>query len=194
MGVPAVLTDRIAHMRCVNRIGPIVALGALAVIITGCTQLAPSTGVDITDSSGFTETASDYSQPERAMLNMSHQIDSTFALTTTDTTWLAIQADNCRVARDLAGGDPSSVDWYMPPGKISSAYLDEQHLLGSSVAASLVSGCGEHINTSWVWPEFWGFIRANSTNSGARVQCADGSWSDAGGKQGACSWHDGVPD
>ena len=48
------------------------------------------------------------------------------------------------------------------------------------IALLLFGGCG---------PVGW---QMGKDGDGYRVQCSDGSWSNSGGKSGACSWHGGV--
>ena len=56
------------------------------------------------------------------------------------------------------------------------------------------------IDYGWRWPSFWGTIYALGgggdigDGGGYRVRCEDGTYSNAGGVQGACSWHGGVDD
>lgn len=171
-----------------RRYGVLAISAMLALALSGCARTpTPVTEEAISD-------VPTYTSAERSMLAMGHEIDGLFSLTTPDETWLAIQRQNCDVARSLAGASPSSVSWYVPAGDIESPYLDDQNLLGSSVGASLVSGCIDLIDFSWTWPELWAYIRTSGSGTNSRVQCDDGTWSSAGGTQGACSWHGGVDD
>lgn len=169
------------------------AIAAAAVILlalTGCSSPTP-----VTDDAWYEEPVH-YTAAEQHMMSLGNSIDGMWGTTTEPEMWLSIQRQNCEVARSLAGAEPTSVSWYVPVDEPTSAILDADSIIGASAAASLVTGCFDLIDSSWNWPSFWGFIRAQNAVSGggSRVQCDDGTWSDAGGEQGACSWHGGLED
>lgn len=166
---------------------------ALLLVLSGCYAPAPTAG-GLYDSSY--EEPVQYSDAEQHMMSLGASIDGMRGTSTDPEMWLGIQEKNCAVARGLGGAAPTSVSWYVPPEEPTSALLDADSIIGASAAASLVTGCFETIDSSWQWPSFWGFIKAQNgvDGGGPRVQCEDGTWSSAGGEQGACSWHGGVDD
>jgi len=177
-------------------------LAVLALALTGCSYPSAEPAADDWEDWGINDEMPNYTDAELMMLRMGADIDGIYGLDTDDETWLSVQAGNCRVARSLNGRDPSEVSWYLPPGPVRSDFylLDEDSLLGASVAISLVSGCFDTIDYGWRWPRFWGTIYALGgggdigDGGGYRVRCEDGTYSNAGGVQGACSWHGGVDD
>lgn len=172
--------------------------GILALTLAACgAPPEPEVGSTGLYSAGGNDNAPQHSAKELHMLELGRSIDGMWGITTPDETWLSIQSQNCSVARELGSAEPTAVSWYIPTETPTSTLLDEDDLVGASAAASLVTGCFEVIDSSWQWPSFWGFIRAQAnvdSGGGTGVRCEDGTWSTSGGQQGACSWHGGVDD
>jgi hypothetical protein len=177
----------------IRRLAPFALLPAL--LLSGCGYLsaAPQTAVEYaSDAEAATPHRTD---AQLSMLYYGEQIEGAGGFDIDDDDWLLLQAENCTVARDLRGDDPASVSWYVPGVRPKAPY-DDDMMLGATVAASLVTNCPTLLDPSWRWPELWGFIAAQGDGvrggGGYRTMCEDGTWSSAGGVQGACSSHGGV--
>lgn len=166
------------------------ATAALALSLSGCATIAPQQRPEPQPY------VPEYSRAEAQMIDFGQTIDGMWGLQTDAEMWLAVQEENCRVAHALGDGAPSTAMWVIPPQQPTSTLLSGEALVGAAAAASLISGCMETIDYSWDWPSFWAFVYAMAeqepSGGGYIVQCNDGTLSDAGGTQGACSWHGGV--
>lgn len=130
-----------------------------------------------------------------------------------DQEWLEVQSLNCVTLRSMPfGADPNSVNLYVPSAlssKLQSESASQSEItLSYVVAASGISGCPESISkwnaSTWFRFEVSKLALDPSLapmdsvedpvvpSDGYSVMCADGTYSDSGGIQGACSWHGGV--
>lgn len=191
-----------------RRFAPLLLL--VAVALSGCGYAGPASSDAVAEfGPGEIETVPQRSATETSMLAYGDQIESLGGFDIDDDQWLLIQAENCGVARQLDGGDYWTVSWFIPTVRVHAPY-DREMLMGATVAASLITNCPTLLDSSWRWPELWGFLAAQGGGSsrdtwrdhddgwgswsgdGYQVPCDDGTWSTSGGIQGACSHHGGV--
>ena len=130
---------------------------ALALVLASCGTASPPYGPAPPSAEPTAEQT--YTPAESRMIALGQSIDSAWGLQTTSDTWLAIQAENCRIAQSLGSTPPTAVDWFVPTQETAATQSDPDGLITASVATSLVTGCPDTINPLWDWPRFWVFLQ-----------------------------------